>query len=187
MGRHEEAVAEVRHALDLDPLSVIIHTALGDVLFYARRYEDAIALYRKALELDPDFQAGHSDLARALEHSGRVDEAIRSYGRAIALAGSSMADPSIGLATASAAAGRREEALAVLAELKRRRDRQYVSPWGLASIYARLGETDAALDWLERAYDEHDSTLVWLKVHPRFDGLHAEPRFQALLGKMGLR
>ncbi len=186
MGRHEEAVAEVRHALDLDPLSVIIHTALGDVLFYARRTDDAIAVYRKALELNPDFQAGHGDLARALEHSGRVDEAIRGYQRAIALAGSSMADPSVGLANASAAAGRRDEALAVLEELKSRRDRQYVSPWGLASIYARLGETGSALEWLERAYDEHDSTLVWLKVHPRFDGLRAEPRFVALLTKMGL-
>lgn len=103
MGRHDEAIAEVRHALDLDPLSVIIHTALGDVLFYSRRYDEAIAIYRKALELDPDFSAGQSDLARALEHSGRVDEAIRGYERAIALAGSSMADPSIGLANACAA------------------------------------------------------------------------------------
>ena len=186
MGRHEEAIAEVRHALDLDPLSVIIHTALGDVLFYGRRYDDAIAVYRKALEMDPDFQAGHSDLARALEHSGRIDEAIRGYERAIALAGSSMADPSVGLANASAAAGRRDEALAVLEELKRRRDRQYVSPWGLASIYACLGERDSALEWLERAYDEHDSTLVWLKVHPRFDALRVEPRFVALMRKMGL-
>jgi eukaryotic-like serine/threonine-protein kinase len=186
MGRHDEAIAEVRHALDLDPLSVIIHTALGDVLFYARRYDEAIAIYRKALELDPDFSAGQSDLARALEHSGRVDEAIRGYERAIALAGGSTADPSIGLANACAAAGRRDEALAVLEELKRRRDRQYVSPWGLASIYARLGERDAALDWLERAYDEHDSTLVWLKVHPRFDALRSEPRFVALVKRMGL-
>jgi hypothetical protein len=68
----------------------------------------------------------------------------------------------------------------------RRRDRQYVSPWGLASIYARLGETGFALEWLERAYDEHDSTLVWLKVHPRFDALRAEPHFIEILKKMGL-
>ena len=186
MGRHDEAIAEVRHALDLDPLSVIIHTALGDVLFYARRYDEAIAINRKALELDPDFSAGQSDLARSLEHAGRVDEAIRAYERAIVLAGASMADPSVGLANASAAAGRRDEALAVLDELKRRRDRQYVSPWGLASICARLGEKSEALAWLERAYEEHDSTLVWLKVHPRFDALREEPRFAALLGKMGL-
>jgi serine/threonine-protein kinase len=186
MGRHEEAIAEVRLALDLDPLSVIIHTALSDVLFYARRYDDAVAITRKALELDPDFSAGQSDLARALEHAGRTEEAIRAYERAVTLAGGTRADPSVGLANACAAAGRREEALAILDDLKSRRGRQYVSPWGLASIYARLGEKDAALEWLERAYDEHDSTLVWLKVHPRFDALRGEPRFAALLSKMGL-
>ncbi len=74
----------------------------------------------------------------------------------------------------------------MLEELKSRRDRQYVSPWGLASIYARLGETGFALEWLERAYDEHDSTLVWLKVHPRFDALRTQPRFVEILKKMGL-
>ncbi|HSB64740.1 MAG TPA: tetratricopeptide repeat protein, partial [Thermoanaerobaculia bacterium] len=186
MGRHEEAISEARRALELDPLSVIIHTAVGDVLFYARRYDEAIDTYGKALELDPDFLAGHSDLARALEHSGRSDEAIRAYEKAVALAGNAVTDPSVGLANACAVAGRRKEALDVLEELKRRRDRQYVSPWGLASIYARLGETGFALDWLERAYDEHDSTLVWLKVHPRFDALRAEPRFVEILKKMGL-
>lgn len=186
MGRHGEAVAEVRLALDLDPLSVIIHTALGDVLFYARRYDEAIAMYRKALELDPHFVAGHSDLARALEHSGRVEEAIESYEKAIQLAGGSISDPSIGLANAFAVGGRRGEAHEVLEELKKRRAERYVSPWGLASIYARLGETNAALEWLERAYDEHDSTLVWLKVHPRFDALRSEPRLTALVQKMGL-
>ncbi|MCM3878229.1 MAG: tetratricopeptide repeat-containing serine/threonine-protein kinase [Thermoanaerobaculia bacterium] len=186
MGRHGEAVAEVRIALDLDPLSVIIHTALGDVFFYARRYDDAIGMYRKALEMDPGFVAGHSDLARALEHSGRVEEAIRSYEKAVQLAGNSTADPSIGLANAFAVGGRPREALDVLEELKRRREERYVSPWGLASIYARLGEAGAALEWLERAYDEHDSTLVWLKVHPRFDALRTDPRFTALLEKMGL-
>ncbi len=186
LGRHEEAITEARRALELDPLSVIIHTAVGDVLFYARRYDEAIEAYRKALELDPDFLAGHSDLARALESCGRIDEAIRHYERAVALAGNTVADPSIGLANACAVAGRRQEALDVLEELKARRDRQYVSPWGLASIYARLGETGFALEWLERAYDEHDSTLVWLKVHPRFDPLRSEPRFLELLKRLGL-
>jgi hypothetical protein len=61
-----------------------------------------------------------------------------------------------------------------------------VSPWGLASIYARLGEREPSLEWLERAFEEHDSTLVWLKVHPRFDALRAEARFIALVRKMGL-
>jgi serine/threonine-protein kinase len=61
-----------------------------------------------------------------------------------------------------------------------------VSPYGIASIHACLGENDTALDWLERAHAEHDQTLVWVKVHPRLDGLRGEPRYRALLGKMRL-
>jgi len=185
-GRHVEAVSEAELALELEPLSIIIHTAVGDVLFYARRYDEAIGYYRRALELDPDFLPGHSDLARALEHSGRIEEAIAEYERAIRLAQGENADPSAGLANAYAVAGRRTDAHAVLEELQRRRAEQYVSPWALASIYARLDEDAAALDWLDRAYDEHDSTLVWVKVHPRFDRLREHPRYQALLHRMGL-
>ena len=188
IARHDEAVREATRALELDPLSIIIHTAVGDVLFYARRYREAIGYYRKALAMDPEFQAGHSDLARALEFGGPVEEAIREYEAAVRLAGrtETEADPSIGLANAYAVAGRREDALRVLEELKRWRSERYVSPWGLASIYARLGEDAQALDWLERAYAEHDSTLVWLKVHPRFDAIRGHPRFAALLSRMNL-
>ncbi len=186
MAKHDEALSWVMRAHELDPLSIIIHTAVGDVLFYARRYEESIVYYRKALEMDPDFLAGHSDLGRALEFSGQLDDAIREYEKAVSLAGETDADPSIGLANALAVAGRRGEALAALEFLAGRRSGRYVSPWGLASIYARLGDEKAALDWLERAYEEHDSTLVWLKVHPRFDALRASERFSALLRRMRL-
>jgi serine/threonine protein kinase/tetratricopeptide (TPR) repeat protein len=186
LGRHEEALEEVRRALDLDPLSLIIHTAVGDALFFARRYPESIEYYRRSIEMDPEFQAGHSDIARSLEFSGAIDEAIREYEAAIRLAGSTPSDASIGRANALAVAGNRQEALGVVDELKRRRSERYTSPWGLASIYARLGEEGEALDWLETAYVEHDSTLVWLKVHPRFDALRGHPRFVSLLRKMNL-
>ena len=136
--------------------------------------------------MDPDFLAGHSDLARALESCGRIDEAVAEYRLAIRLTGNSMADPSAGLANSYAVAGRAGEARAMLAELERARGERYVSPWALASIYARLGDHAPALDWLERAYEERDSTLVWLKVHPRFDALRHEPRLVALLARLGL-
>ena len=156
------------------------------MLFYAQRYEEAIAHYRRSLDMDPDFLAGHSDLARALEACGRIDEAVEEYRQAIRLAGASLADPSAGLANALAVAGRADEAHAILASLEQARAERYVSPWALASIYARLGDHDPALDWLERAYAERDSTLVWLKVHPRFDPLRSAPRFVALLVRLGL-
>ena len=185
-GRHEEAVEEVRRALDLDPLSLIIHTAVGDALFFARRYSESIEYYRKSIEMDPEFQAGHSDIARALEFSGNIEEALREYEAAIRLSGATAADASVGRANALAAAGNREEALAVLEQLKRRRSERFTSPWGIASIYAKLGEDDEALSWLDRAYEEHDPPLVWLKVHPRFDAIRSHPHFVALLRKMRL-
>src|SRR6185369_4914442 len=106
------------------------------------------------------------------------------YQRAIQLAGGSMKGVSAGLANALVVAGRTDEARAMLAELSRRREERYVSPWALASIHAGLGEGDEALHWLERAFDERDSSLVWLKVHPRFDQLRGEPRFEALLARL---
>jgi TolB-like protein/Tfp pilus assembly protein PilF len=186
LGRHEEALAEVRLALELDPLSLIINAGAGAAYFYARRYEEAIAHYRRALDIDPEFLPARSDLARALEYSGRTAEAVEQYERVIRLIGTSMADPSAGLANALAVAGRSGEARAMLAELSRRRAERYVSPWALASIHVGLGETGEALDWLERAFEERDPALVWLKVHPRFDALRAEPRFEALLARLRL-
>jgi eukaryotic-like serine/threonine-protein kinase len=186
LGRHDAAIAELRLALELDPLSSLLPAALGDTLFYARRYDEAVASCRRSVEMDPELLAGHSDLARALEYAGLISESIGEYERAIGLAAGSMADPSAGLANVYAVSGRRDEALAVLKRLESERDMRYVSPWALASIHARLGDTGPALDWLERAFEERDTTMVWLKVHPRFDVLRGEPRFAALLDRMKL-
>jgi serine/threonine-protein kinase len=187
LARPDEAIPVSRRALELDPLSLIIHTAVGDVLFYARRYDEAIALYRATLEVDPDFLPGHTDLARALELAGRYDEAIEEFQRAAALVPKGPPEPSSGLAHVYARMGRHDEARAIVAQLLELSRTRYVSPYGIASIHACLGDTAAALDWLERAYDEHDQTLVWVKVHPRLDGLRQEPRFLRLLERMRLR
>jgi len=186
LGRHEEAIAEAERALELDPLSLVIHTAVGDVLFYARRYERAVSYYRRCVELDPTFGPGHTDMARALEHLGRNDEAIDEFLTGVGHAPGGEPPASTGLATLLAAAGRREEAAAMLAKLIERSKTAYVSPYGIASAFAVAGENAKALDWLERAYAQRDGTLVVIKVHPRMDGLRAEPRFRELLAKMRL-
>ena len=186
LSRHEEALAEMRLALELDPLSLITLAAAGGAYFFARRYEEAVALHRRAVGIDPEFLPARSDFARSLEYSGRTAEAVEQYERVIRQAGMSMADPSAGLANVLAVSGRVGESREMLAALSRRRAESYVSPWTLASIHARLGETGEALDWLERAFEERDPALVWLKVHPRFDALRAEPRFQVLLARLRL-
>ncbi|MBZ0268221.1 protein kinase [bacterium] len=186
LGRHEEAVERAKHALDLDPLSLIIHTAVGDVLYYAGRNEESMEYYRRSIDMDPNFLPGHTDLARALEQAGRYEEAIAEFRRAEALAPKGPPEPSSGLAHVYARMGRRDDALVIVDRLVEMSRTRYVSPYGLGSIHACLGDTDTALDWLERAFDEHDQTLVLLKVHPRLERIREHPRCRELLRKMRL-
>jgi serine/threonine protein kinase/tetratricopeptide (TPR) repeat protein len=185
-GRHDESIVFAKRALELEPLSLIIYTTVGDMFFFGRRYDEAMDYYRKAIELDPQLLPGHTDLARALELAGRYEEAIAEFRIAEALAPKGPPEPSSGLAHVYARMGRRTEALEILTQLKEMRAKRYVSPYGIASIHACLGDVDAAIEWLETAHAEHDQTLVWLKVHPRLDGLRADPRFQDLVRRMKL-
>lgn len=186
LGHFDKAIVASSRALELDPLSLIIKGALGDVYFYARRYDEAIALYQETIETDPGFLAGHTDLARAYELSGRYDEAITEFETAAALAPGGPPEPSSGLAHVYAQMGSRDRALGILEQLIDMRSRRYVSAYGIASIYSCLREIDAAFEWLERAFDEHDQTLVWVKVHPRLDPLRSDARFDRFLEKMHL-
>jgi serine/threonine protein kinase/tetratricopeptide (TPR) repeat protein len=185
MGRHEEAIAEAERAHELDPLNLLTYTVVGDTLFYARRFERSLVPYRKCLELDPTFGAAHTDLARSLEHVGRADEAVEEFVRGTAGPDGSPR-PSSGLAILYARAGRLDDAHATLQAVQALSQKQFVSPYGIASYYAVVGDNDRALDWLEKAYSERDGTLVWLKVHPRLDGLRGEPRFRDLLARLRL-
>jgi serine/threonine-protein kinase len=182
MGRHPEAIGEAERALELDPLSLIIHTTIGDVLFYARQYDRAISYYRRCIELDPAFEPAHSDMARVLEHVGRYDEAVSEFQAATPLVGG--ATPA--LATLLYRAGRTGEAWATIEAALTRTGPPMISPWGVASFYAVVGDTEQALVWLERAYAQRDAALVWIKVHPRIDCLRGEPRFADLLARMRL-
>ena len=186
LARHSEAIAEGERALELDPLSLIIHTALGDCLFYARRYDSSVAYLRRCLELDPSFGPAHTDLARSLEHLGQFQDALQEFLLGTGQASAGPFQPSTGLATLLVRAGRREEGLAMARTLAASAGERHVSAYGIASVYAVAGDHPQALDWLERAYAERDGTLVWIKVHPRMDGLRSEPRFRELLCKMRL-
>ena len=186
LGLHDEAIVVGQRALALDPLSLIIRGALGDVYFYARRYDEAIALYRETIVADPEFLPGHTDLARALELSGRYEEAIAEFQLAQQLVSKGPPEPSSGLAHVYARMGRRDEALEIVDALLEIAKTRYVSPYGIGSIYACLGDNETSLDWLDRAYAEHDQTLVWVKAHPRLDRLRDEPRYRDLLRRMRL-
>jgi serine/threonine protein kinase/Flp pilus assembly protein TadD len=185
LGRHEEAIAEAERAHELDPLNLLTYTVVGDTLFYARRFESSLTPYRKCLELDPTFGAGHTDLARSLEQLGRTNEAVVEFVRGTA-GPDGLPRPSSGLAILYARDGRMDDAHATMQAVLELSQKQFVSPYGIASYYAVIGENDRALDWLEKAYSVRDGTLVWLKVHPRLDALRGEPRFCNLLTSLKL-
>jgi tetratricopeptide (TPR) repeat protein len=183
-GRVEQAIAEVERARDLDPLSLLMETALGRALYLARRYEAAIAQCRKALELDPDYVPAHFNLGRVLVEAGKTGEAISELKKAGGEGGiSCMA----ALGYAYSRAGEEKGARAVLKELEKLRTRSYVSAYEVAKVHVGLGQMEQALEWLQKAYTERAVGLVALKVDPVFEPLHSHPAFQELGQRMRLQ
>ena len=183
-GRIEEAGAEMNRALRLDPLSLPINTDVGAIHYFAREYDQAIDQYRKTVELDSNFDRAHFWLAAAYEQKQRYDEAIAEYRIAIELSrGSLEAHASLGHAYARA--GRRDEALLIFEELNRDSSSKYVSPYDLAIINLGLGDSEAAIKWLDRACDEHAGLMIYLTVDPRLDVISSGARFKALLRVVG--
>jgi tetratricopeptide (TPR) repeat protein len=150
-GRPDEALAELRQAEELDPLSVILVADQGRALFFARRYEEAAARCRRALESDASFFPARIHLGMALEELGRVDEAMREYEEVVRL---SDARQRVLVARALAAGGRKAEARRALEEVKALAARAYVSPYSISLVHAALDERDEAFAWLQRAADE---------------------------------
>ena len=182
--QHAEAQGAMLTALSLDPLSMIIHTAVGDAYYYAREYERSVEYYRKAIALDARFDGAHTDLARSLEALGRFDEAKAEYEEGRRLSGG-VAGPSFGLAHLEASRGNAGEARRMLEELKAARAQRVVSAWGVAALHASLGDADEAFRWLGIAEEEGATGLLFLRVHPRLDPIRSDPRYPALLRRLG--
>jgi adenylate cyclase len=184
LGQTDNSLAEVRKAVELDPLSMIILTDAARDLYLARRYDDSIDQYRKSLEVDPNFPIAHKGLAEVYSKTGKHAEAVSEIEKAIALSGRSVfiLDD---LGYIYARAGKKEEAINVLKDLERLATDEYVPSYGRAVIHAALGQNEEALTLLERGLDER-SFMGYVKVDPAFDNLHKEERFLGILDKMGL-
>jgi eukaryotic-like serine/threonine-protein kinase len=185
MGRHEEALVEARRAFELDPLSPIINTWLGLRYYLARRYDEAIAQSRKTLEFDPSFAPAHLLLGQAYLLKGMHEQAISELQTAASLSGASpLYMAQVGVAYAAAA--RNADALSVVDRLQKEARQSYVSPYGLAQIYAALGDKPHALKWLQIAYDEPAVWISYVNVDPILDPIRSDPRFQQLVHRVGL-
>jgi serine/threonine protein kinase/tetratricopeptide (TPR) repeat protein len=185
VGRFDDAFVESKRAQEADPLSLIISSIDGNTLYFARRYDRAIAQLRKAIDIDPNFPLAHFYLGLAFLQLAKNQEAIEEYQKALNLSGGQTMMRSA-LGHAYAVSGKRSEALKALAELKDLSKEHYLEPVDVALVHAGLGDKTQALDWLERAYEDHSQRLLWIKVEPRFDNLRGEPRFQDILRRMHL-
>ena len=184
MGRLEEAIAELERALDLDPLSSPISSQLATGYYYSGRNDRALEQIRKTVDLDPSFIAAQSLLAELLASIGHYDDAIALAQKGFSLPGAELrAKTTLGLVYAIT--GREEDARKMAVELE-----SQAKPGNLASglpyIYAALGDRDRTLHWLEQAYEERVSNLVFIKQAPPFESLHGDPRFEDLLRHIGL-
>ncbi|MGA6985504.1 MAG: winged helix-turn-helix domain-containing protein [Terriglobales bacterium] len=185
VGRQEEALVEAKRAFELDPVSPIINTWLGLRYYHVRRYDEAIEQGRKILQFDPNFAPAHLLLGQAYAQKGLHAQAISELQSASALSGDSpLYMAQVGVAYAMA--GKNAEALRVIAQLQRLARQSYVSSYGLAQIYAALGDKQHAMKWLQSAYDEHAVWMQYLKVDPVLDSLRSQARFQDLVRQMGL-
>jgi TolB-like protein/Tfp pilus assembly protein PilF len=183
-GRTDEAVASIQRARALDPV-VIGGGSVAWILFQSHRYEDAIRESRSALALKPDNASNLTGLGFALIANNQPAEAIPALEKALSLSNGSPATVGV-LVRAYAHAGRRSDALRLLAELKRRRKAGYIPAGAFVNAYLGLGDNEQAFYWIEQAYKEQSNILQFVKSHPYFDPIRSDPRFTELVRKVGL-
>jgi len=183
-GRFDEAIAEAKRSQEVDPLTTHYRADAGHILYHARRYDGAIEEYRKGLEKNPDSTEAHSGLGEVYVEQGRYEAALAEMLKARPLVKSPRRLARIG--AVYAAAGKRDEAIKILEEVKGLTGERYDLGAHIAAIYAALGDKDQAFAWLDNAYEAHTFVLIELKVNPMFDPLRSDPRYADLLGRMRL-
>jgi Flp pilus assembly protein TadD len=182
-GDMDRAVTEVTRAHELDKLSPVIATRHGNILAYTGRDAEAIQYLQEALRLDSTFLNAREELAYEFLLTGQRDSARRVVPINVVHTGSGEgAYPAMVLAQLGDSAGAREQLRRLQAAARER----YVAADAIAGVYSVLGDSARALDFLERALEEHAFTLVFLMHYPQFDWLHGNPRFQRIVQRVGV-
>jgi TolB-like protein/Tfp pilus assembly protein PilF len=183
LGHFDQAIAEGKRAVELDPLSPVINADLAVTLQLARRYDDAIEQLRKTLAIDPSFFYAHYNLGIALQLKGDLSAAVSEYEKAWQLSGDSLVMALLG--AAKGLAGDKNAAEQALKDLERTASNQEVDEYSRALLYLSLNNKDEAIRAIERAVTARDgSSLTWIKVDPLLDPLRGDPRFEALVQKV---
>ena len=186
-GRGDQALQEARTAETLDPLSADARAAVAMMLFFDRQYDAAIEQMRKAIELAPDLAQVRNGLARAYAAKGTFADAIRELEEAIRLSGGAPVYV-MELARTHAAAGDPGRARAIIADLEKtaKASGVEIAPVMYASVHAALGEKDRALQLLDQGSRNPVPSMLWLNVDPRFDSVRDDPRFAAIVSRLGI-
>jgi len=192
LGRHEEAIVEMKKAIELDPFSPPVQSFLGRTYLWARRYDDALVQSQKCNQMFPGFAINHERLAHLYTYIGKFQEAILEDSRARLLAGEdsesvSKKESSLQQAWKSRGPHGYWQQLLEFAHMPDNPPEAYKSAYGLAVLYTRLGEKEKAIQSLERAYQERELAMTEIGVEPALDSLRSDSRFQTLLRRVGLR
>jgi TolB-like protein/DNA-binding winged helix-turn-helix (wHTH) protein/Tfp pilus assembly protein PilF len=185
MGRFDEAWTEIQRARELDPLSVIISTDVGFNYFYRRDYDGAITQLRATLAVSPKFPLAHLWLGRAYQQKHMYKEAIEEFNKTDAALPEWVVTIA-GIGNTYGEWGKRAEAKQVLSRLHELSNHKYVTPYGVALVYAGLDDKNQAFAWLNKAFEGRNHWLVWLNRDPRLDRVRADPRFADLKSRVGL-
>jgi len=184
LARFDEAAKEIKRAQEIDPLSLPVNAAMGVHLYYRRDYSASIEQSRKVLALEPNFWIAHYALGWAYNQKRDYAQAIESFEKAKSINDAPILTSALGHCYAMR--GQDEKARSTIDELKTISRQQYISPTLLAGIYTALGEKETALEWLEKACEDHTTELIWLKIDPNFDKLRSEERFKNILRRINL-
>jgi TolB-like protein/DNA-binding winged helix-turn-helix (wHTH) protein/Flp pilus assembly protein TadD len=184
--RHREAWEQIKEAMRLDPLSLPNNAEVVRTLYYSRDYDRAIQQSQKALQLDPNYARTQFWLGRVYSQKGMHSEAIAASRKIL----EAMPDSNLALtemAYSLAVGGRQTEARKILRRLEERSVRSFVPNYNLAVIHIALHEEEAAIRYMQQAYENRDWALLVLAEEPRVDPLRRDPRFQEILAKLNLR
>ena len=185
-GRFNEGISAAMRARELDPLSLPLNNALAGRLLAGGRYDEALRQVQRTLELDDHFAPAHQTLGWIYLHTGKQKEAIREFQHALELSGAEDIDIQLDLGFACAVSGQPEEARRILVKLEQMHQQGLAPSASVAILYGALGELSEAFAWLEKAYEEKDPQLTYLKAGRRFEPLRKDPRFGQLLRRIGL-
>ncbi len=185
MGDLDKSIRMISRAAELDPVSQAIIKDKGIALYYNRQFDSAIELALKTLELDPLYPAAHRLLSLSYQGTGRFDEAIAENAKWGKLTGNRL-ETKFGLAQLYAVSGKRQEAKDLVRDIENNKSMSDNVYRGLALVHAALGENDRAFEMLEKSYELREESLLSLKVDPKMEPLHSDPRFSKLLMKIGV-